>query len=71
MKLLNKVALITGARSGMGRASAVLFSKEGAKISVVDIDKKGGQDTVELIKQKGGEAFFIQADVSNASNTDD
>jgi len=64
MKLLNKIALITGSGSGVGRASAILFSQEGAKISVVDIDNKGGQATVELIKQTGGEAIFIQADVS-------
>lgn len=54
----------------MGRASALLFSKEGAKISVVDIDRKGGEQAVESIKQKGQEAFFIQADVTKASDVE-
>jgi len=70
MRLLNKVVLITGSGSGMGRASAILFSQEGAKISVVDMDNKSGQQTVELIKKKGGEAIFIQADVSKASDVE-
>lgn len=66
MKLENKVALITGAASGMGRESALLFSQEGAKIAVVDVDSKGGEQTVEAIKEKGGNAIFVQADVSKA-----
>jgi 3-oxoacyl-[acyl-carrier protein] reductase len=64
MKLKEKVALITGAGSGMGRASAILFTKEGAKVVVVDIDSKTGNQTVDLIKQDGNESFFVQADVS-------
>jgi 3-oxoacyl-[acyl-carrier protein] reductase len=70
MKLANKVALITGAGSGFGRASAILFAKEGAKISVVDLDEKTGQETVTLLKQKGGQAIFIRADVSKASDAE-
>jgi len=70
MKLKGKIALITGAGSGMGRASALLFSNEGAKISVVDIDRKGGERAVELIKQKGQEAIFMQADVTKASDVE-
>lgn len=70
MKLFNKIALITGSGSGIGRASAILFSKEGAKISVVDMDQKSGQETIELIKQKGGNAIFIRADVSKASDVE-
>jgi 3-oxoacyl-[acyl-carrier protein] reductase len=70
MKLLNKVALITGAGSGFGRASAILFSKEGAKIAVVDIDEKVGKEAVSQIKQNGGQAIFIQADVSKASDVE-
>ena len=68
MRLLNKVVLITGSASGIGRASAILFSQEGAKISVVDIDRKGGEQTVDLIKQKDGSAIFIQTDVSKAND---
>ena len=64
MKLSNKIALITGAGSGIGRASAILFSKEGAKIAVADVDEKGGQQTVEAINNQGGEAIFIKTDVT-------
>jgi 3-oxoacyl-[acyl-carrier protein] reductase len=70
MRLLNKVALITGAGSGMGRASALLFSREGAKVSVADIDEKGGRQTVELVKAEGGDAAFIQTDVSKPEDVD-
>jgi len=70
MRLENKVALITGAGSGMGQASAILFSKEGAKISVVDINDSNGQETVEAIKQAGGEAIFVPADVSKAGDAE-
>jgi len=68
MKLENKVALITGAASGIGRASALLFAQEGAKVMAVDIDLRGGMETVEMIKSMGGEAIFILADVSKASD---
>jgi 3-oxoacyl-[acyl-carrier protein] reductase len=70
MKLSSKVALITGSGSGIGRASAILFSREGATISVADIDEKGGQQTVDLIKQKGGSAIFVQTDVTRANDTE-
>ena len=63
MKLSNKVALITGSGSGIGRASAILFSQEGAKIAAADIDRKGGEQTADLIKQKGSDAIFIQTDL--------
>ena len=69
-KLREKVSLITGAGSGMGRASAILFSKKGAKVAVVDIDSKGGNQTVNLVKQDGKEAFFVQADVSKAKDAE-
>lgn len=70
MRLKDKVALITGAGSGFGRASAILFSQEGAQISVVDINDKNGQGTVELIKKSGGEVVFIHSDVSKASDVE-
>jgi 3-oxoacyl-[acyl-carrier protein] reductase len=70
MKLAGKVALITGAGSGFGRASAVLFAKEGAKVIVSDINAKTGNETVDLIKKGGNEASFVQADVSKSSDVE-
>ncbi|MCF8610135.1 SDR family oxidoreductase [Gordonia sp. HY285] len=64
MKLEGKVALITGAGSGLGRQSSQLFSSEGAKVAVVDIDAERAAGTVELVKEQGGEAIAITADVS-------
>jgi len=70
MKLAGKVALVTGAGSGFGRASAMLFAKEGAKVIVSDINAQTGNETVDLIKKQGQEAFFVQADVSKASDAE-
>jgi len=65
-KLDGKVALITGAGSGIGRATALLFAREGAKVVVVDYVPSGGEETVGMIKGAGGESFFIEADVSKS-----
>jgi NAD(P)-dependent dehydrogenase (short-subunit alcohol dehydrogenase family) len=62
-RLKDKVALITGSGSGIGRATAVLFAAEGAKVAVNDINEKDGQATVDMISDNGGESFFIKADV--------
>ena len=70
MRLANKVAIITGAGSGIGRASAYIFAKEGAKLAVADIDNTGGEGTVAAIKADGGEAIFIHTDVSKASEVE-
>ncbi len=64
MKLENKVAIITGAGSGIGRETAILFAKEGAKVVVADINEMGSEETVAEIK-KIGEGFFVKLDVSN------
>lgn len=68
MKLKGKVAIVTGAASGIGRATALLMAKEGAKVIVVDINEKGGRESVEIIKHDGGEAYFLQADVSKPAD---
>jgi NAD(P)-dependent dehydrogenase (short-subunit alcohol dehydrogenase family) len=66
MRLKDKVALITGASSGIGRETALLFAQEGACVVVVDVNDEGGQETVQLVGQQGGQASYIQADVSQA-----
>jgi len=70
MKLKGKVALVTGAGSGMGQAIAVLFAQEGAKVSVVDIDAARGQKTVDLIKQNDGQGQLINADVATSPDVE-
>ncbi len=68
MRLEGKVALITGAGSGIGRETAVLFAAQGARIAVVDIDASGGHETVNMIASNGGSATYIRADVSQAAD---
>lgn len=68
MRLSNKVALITGAGSGIGRESAILFAKEGAQVAVCDVNLATATETVSLIEAAGGEAIAIQADVSKAAD---
>lgn len=70
MRLKDKVALITGAGSGIGRETALLFAEEGAAVVCVDVNDAAGQETVQLVKDKGGEASFIHADVSSASDSE-
>ena len=65
-----KVALVTGGSSGIGRASALLFSTDNAKVIVADVDTQGGNETVNMIKEAGGEAVFINTDVSRASEVE-
>lgn len=64
-QLANKVAIITGAASGIGKETALLFAKEGAKVTVSDINEEAGQKVVEEIKSGGGEAIFVRADTSS------
>ena len=71
MKLIGKKTIITGGASGMGKATAVLFAKEGAKVAILDFDEQEGNKTIELIKKNGGEGIFLKTDVSNAREVND
>ncbi|HXG22788.1 MAG TPA: SDR family oxidoreductase [Methylomirabilota bacterium] len=68
--LKDKVALVTGAGSGIGRATALAFHREGAKVVVSDVAVESGEETVRLIKQAGGDAVFVKADVSQAADVE-
>lgn len=67
-KLKDKVAIITGATSGMGKAAAILFAGEGARVVAADIMSEGSEDLINTIKSAGNEAIFIQADVSSSAD---
>lgn len=67
MKLKGKTALITGAATGIGRATAILFAKEGAQTAIADINDKDANETVQTIKKDGGDAFFIHANLTNTN----
>ena len=58
----DKVALVTGAASGIGRAVALVWAREGARVVVSDVDRVGGEETVALVRAQGGEALFVAAD---------
>jgi len=64
--LEGKVALVTGGASGIGRATALTFAREGAQLVIADMHEEGGQQTVHLITEMGGEAIFVRTDVSKA-----
>src|SRR5713101_4591734 len=62
-----KVALVTGGASGIGRATALTFAREGAKLIIADMHEDGGHQTIHMITENGGKAAFIQVDVSQAA----
>jgi NAD(P)-dependent dehydrogenase (short-subunit alcohol dehydrogenase family) len=66
MRLKDKVAVITGGGSGLGKAVALAFAREGAKVAIADINIKNGESTVMDIRNDGGQAIYIQCDVSKA-----
>ena len=68
MRVADKVAIVTGAGSGIGQAAAQILAEEGAKVVVADLDPKGGKETVESIKKKGNVAHFVEADISKEAD---
>ncbi len=64
MRLENKAAIVTGGAAGIGRAICERFAEEGARVAVADVDVEGGQETLRLIQEAGGEATFLKTDVS-------
>ena len=69
-RLKGKIALITGGGSGIGRAAAQLFSREGAKVFIADVNVEGGEETVRSISEAGGEVHFVRTDVSKSADVE-
>ena len=69
-RLSGKTAVITGGAAGMGRATALAFAREGARVSIFDIQVDAGNETVNMIREAGGEAKFLEADVTKADQID-
>jgi NAD(P)-dependent dehydrogenase (short-subunit alcohol dehydrogenase family) len=70
MTLEGKVALITGAATGIGRASAILFAREGARVAIADINEKGAVETVDTIKAAGGDAVFVPSNLTRVTDVE-
>jgi NAD(P)-dependent dehydrogenase (short-subunit alcohol dehydrogenase family) len=70
MLLPGKVALVTGAASGIGRATALAMAREGAQVVIADVDAAGGQQTAGLVERQGGQAHFVRCDVSQAAEVE-
>ncbi|MBS9802239.1 MULTISPECIES: SDR family NAD(P)-dependent oxidoreductase [Bacillus cereus group] len=68
MELSNKIAVITGAGSGIGRASSLKLASNGATVVLVDFNQETGEETLKLVKEQGGEGIFVQADVSKTED---
>ncbi|MCU0505589.1 MAG: glucose 1-dehydrogenase [Chloroflexi bacterium] len=68
MRLSEKVSIITGGGSGMGRTASLMFAAEGAKVVVADFSEEGGEETVRLVREAGGEATFVRTDISSEAD---
>lgn len=68
--LEGKITLVTGAGSGIGRSSALVFARHGAKLVIADIDARAGQETADMVREAAGEAFFVRADVSKSADVE-
>jgi NAD(P)-dependent dehydrogenase (short-subunit alcohol dehydrogenase family) len=68
MRLSDKVSIITGGGSGMGRTAALMFASEGARVVVADFSEEGGEETVRLVRDAGGEATFVRTDISSEAD---
>lgn len=68
MRLADKVSIITGGGSGMGRTAALMFAAEGAKVVVADFVEAAGEETVRMVREAGGEATFVQVDISSEAD---
>ena len=66
--LSGKVAIITGGSSGIGRATAIAFAREGAKVAIASRREEEGEETVRLVKEAGSDGFFVKTDVAKASD---
>ena len=69
-QLDGKTALVTGGGSGIGRATSLAYAREGARVVVADLNVEGGEETVQLITEAGGQAVLVHADVSDASGAE-
>ena len=65
-----KIALVTGAAAGIGRASAVAFARQGAKVALADVDVSGAQETLGFLKETGGDGIFVKCDVIGGHHID-
>ena len=67
-QLEGKVALVTGGSTGIGRATALAFAREGARVAVCDLDAGGGEETINRVQDANGEGMFVRTDVSRSED---